>query len=127
MNGARDFACSNVRAALGLERAGLAVLLACKVDHRPVLRQPVARLGENAVVLLELFAAGAGIKIPLWIEGEVAARKRSVRALGLVHELHVWLDPALVHQPPDHLSRAVAAIRDQARRRDIELFGRAVE
>ena len=36
-------------------------------------------------------------------------------------------DPALVHQPPDHLGRAVAAIRDQARRREVELFSRAVE
>src|SRR5271156_6673385 len=108
MNRARDFARRNVWAALGLERAGLAVTLSRKVDHRPVLRQPVARLGQSAVALLELFAAGADIKSALWIEGEVAARKRSVRALGLVHELQVWLDPALVHQPPDHLGRAVA-------------------
>ena len=63
MNRARDFACRNVQAALGLERAGLAVLLARKVDHRAVLRQPVARLGfgsswnakPNA---LEVIAAG---------------------------------------------------------------------
>ena len=39
MNGASNFACRNVRAALGLERAGAAVLLARKVDHRAVLRQ----------------------------------------------------------------------------------------
>src|SRR5271167_4334596 len=97
MNRARDFARRNVQAALGLERAGLAVMLARKVDHRAVLRQPVARLGESAVVLLELFAAGADIKIALWIEGEVAARKRSVSALGLVDQIHVWIDPALVH------------------------------
>jgi hypothetical protein len=38
----------------------------------------------------------------------------------------VRLDPALVHQPLDHLSRAVAPIRDQARRRDAELFSRAM-
>ena len=34
MNGARDFACRNVRAALGPERTGLAVMLARKVDPR---------------------------------------------------------------------------------------------
>ena len=45
MNGARDFACRNVRTALGLERTRLAVMLARKVDHRAVLGQPVARLG----------------------------------------------------------------------------------
>src|SRR5580693_1108039 len=99
MNGARDFACRNVRAALGLERAGLAVLLARKVDHRAVLRQPAAWLGESAVVFLELFVAGADIKIALWIEGEVAARKRSVRALGLIDQVHVRFDPALVLVP----------------------------
>ena len=37
------------------------------------------------------------------------------------------LDPALIHQPSDHRGRAVAPIRDQARRRDAELFSRAVE
>src|SRR5579863_3827062 len=106
MNGARDFACRNVRTALGLERAGLAVLLARKVDHRAVLGQPVARLGESAVVFLELFAAGADIKVAFLIEGEVAAGEGSVRALCLVDRVHVRLDPALVHQPPDHLGRA---------------------
>ena len=37
------------------------------------------------------------------------------------------LDSALVHQPPNHLGRAVTCIGDQARRSEIELFGRAVE
>src|SRR5271169_1910245 len=78
VNGARDFACRNIRTALGLERAGLAVMLARKVDHRPVLGQPVARLGESAVVFLELFAAGADIKVAFWIECEVAAGEGSV-------------------------------------------------
>ena len=47
--------------------------------------------------------------------------------LGLVHQFHVRLDPALVHQPPDQLGRAIAPIGDQARRGDVELFRRAVE
>src|SRR5580704_1655581 len=83
MNRARDFARRNVRTALGLERAGLAVLLARKVDHRAVLGQPVAWLGESAVVFLELFAAGADIKIALWIEREVGSREKvpSVRSV----------------------------------------------
>jgi hypothetical protein len=37
------------------------------------------------------------------------------------------LDSALVHEPPNHLGRAVTRIGDQARRSDFELFGRAVE
>jgi hypothetical protein len=39
----------------------------------------------------------------------------------------VRLDPPLVHQPPDHLGRAVTAIPDQAQRGQVELFSRAVE
>ena len=34
---------------------------------------------------------------------------------------------ALVHQPSNHLSRAVTRIGDQTRRSDLELFNRAVE
>ena len=37
------------------------------------------------------------------------------------------LDSALVHQPPNHLGRAVTRIGDQARRSDFEVFSRAVE
>ena len=83
--------------------------------------------GHPYMVFLELFAAGADIKVAFWIEGEVAAGEGSVRALCLVDQVHVRFDPALVHQSPDHLGRAVAPIRDQARRRDAELFSRAVE
>src|SRR5277367_6979613 len=111
MNRARDFARRNVRAAPGLERAGLAVTLARKVDHRAVLGQPVALLGESAVVFPQLFAAGADIKVAFWIECEVAAGEGSVRALCLIDQFHLRFDPALVHQPPDLLSRAVAPIR----------------
>ena len=46
---------------------------------------------------------------------------------GLVDQFHVRFDPALIHQPPDHLGRAVAAIGDQARRGDVEPASRAVE
>ena len=63
MNRARDFACRNVRTALGLERTALAIMLARKVDHRAVLRQPLAWLGESAVVFPQLFAAGADIRL----------------------------------------------------------------
>jgi hypothetical protein len=40
MNGARDLACGRVRAAFRLERAGLAVVLALRVDHRAFFGQP---------------------------------------------------------------------------------------
>jgi hypothetical protein len=73
MNGARDFEFRDVRAALGLECVGVAVLLAREVDYRVFFCHPVAWLGESAVVLPQLFATGANIKVVLWIECEVAS------------------------------------------------------
>ena len=64
------------------------------------------------MIFPQLFAARANIAVALWIEGEVAARKGAVRALGLVHQFHVRLDSTLVHQPPDHLGRAVTRVGD---------------
>ena len=117
----------HVRAAFWLERAGVAVVLSGEVEKRAALRQAVARLGEVAVVLLQLFAARADIDVGFGVVDEVAAGKGSVRALGLVHELHVRFDLALVHQPRDHLGRTVARVADQTRRRNVELLGRAVD
>jgi hypothetical protein len=87
-------------------------------QERGVLGRAVARLGESAVVFLQLFAAGANIEVAFGVLDEVAARKSSVRSLGLVHQFHVRLDPTLVHQPPDHLGRAVSCVGDQGRRDD---------
>jgi hypothetical protein len=55
------------------------------------------------------------------------AGESSVSALGFVDQVHVRFDPALVHQPPDHIGRAVASIGDQARRSEVEPFSRSVE
>src|ERR1700728_3626483 len=69
-------------AALGLERAGLAVVLAREVDHRAFFGHSVARLRERAMIFPQLFAARANIAIARWIEGEVGSRERvpSVRS-----------------------------------------------
>src|SRR5580704_2221605 len=92
MNGARDLACRRVWAARGLERARSAVVLAREVDHRAFFGHSVAWLREQAMIFPQLFAAGADIAVALWIEGEVAARKGAVRALGLVDQFNVRLD-----------------------------------
>jgi hypothetical protein len=102
-------------------------MLARKEDHRAVFRQPVAWLGESSVVFPQLFGTGADVKIALRIEDEVAAVEGSVRALGLVDQFHMRLDPALLHEPPDHIGRAVAPIGDHARQGEVELFSRSVE
>ena len=62
------------------------------------------------MIFLQLFTGGTDLEVALWIEGEVAAGEGSVRALGLVHQFHVRLNSTLVHQPPNHLSRAVTRI-----------------
>ena len=82
VNGARDLACGRVWAALRLERAGLAVVLAREVDHRAFFGHSVAWLRERAMIFPQLFAAGANIAVALRIEGEVGSRERapSVRA-----------------------------------------------
>jgi hypothetical protein len=76
------------------------------------------------MIFLQLFAGGTDIEVALWIEGEVGSWEKvpSVRS-----DFHMRLDSGLVHQPPNHLGRAVTCIGDQARRSDFELFGRAVE
>src|ERR1700722_15195376 len=77
VNGARDLACGRVWAALRLERAGLAVVLAREVDHRAFFGHSVAWLRERAMIFPQLFAAGANIAVALRIEGEVGSRERA--------------------------------------------------
>src|SRR6516164_3626215 len=89
-------------------------MLPGEVEERADLRQPVARLGEVAMVLLQLFVAGADIDVGFRIVGEVAARKGPVRALGLIEHLYMRFDTALVHQPAQHLRRAVARVGTSA-------------
>jgi hypothetical protein len=125
MNGSRDLACEHIRTALGLERAGLAVALSGAIADRAVLCDALARHGESAARFSQLLTPGTDIEVAFSIECEVAAGESSVRALGLVDQVHVRFDPALIHQPPDHIGRAVAPIRDQARRGNVEPSSRA--
>src|SRR4029077_5931582 len=98
MDGTLNLAGRHVWEGFWLERASIAVALDGAIANSPVLQHAVAGLGEGATVLSPLLSAGAFVKLSLGIEDEVAAGKGSVRALGLVHELHVRLDPALVDQ-----------------------------
>ena len=114
MNGSRNLPCEHIRTALGFEQAGVAVVLSGAIADRAVLRDALARRGERAVIFSQLLTSGTDIEVAFGIECEVGcARESSVRALGFVYQVHVRLDPALVHQPPDHIGRAVTPIRDQ--------------
>src|ERR1700733_8559033 len=107
--------------------ARFAVALSGAIADRAVLCDALARRGESAARFSQLLTPGTDIEVAFSIECEVAAGERSVRALGLVDQVHVRFDPALIHQPADHIGRAVAPIRDQARRGNVEPSSRAVE
>jgi hypothetical protein len=80
---------TTLRAGLFGQHFGLSVQVALSREvYEPASpRQAVARLGERAVVFLQLLAAGADIEVGFRIVGEVAAREGSVRALGLCRTL----------------------------------------
>src|SRR3984957_5999225 len=101
MNGSRDLACEHIRTALGFKYAGVAVALSGAIADRAVLRDALARRGESAARFSQLLTPGTDIEVAFSIECEVAARERSIRALGFVDQVHMRLDPALVHQPAD--------------------------
>src|SRR6202042_1825751 len=82
MNGASDFACRNVWAALGLERAGVAVVLSGAIADRAVLRDALARRGERTAIFSQLLTSGTDLEVAFRIEGEVGSREKvpSVRS-----------------------------------------------
>lgn len=47
------------------------------------------------------------------VVGEVLTREGAVIALGLIEQGDVRLDPALMHQPVQHLGRALAGVGNQ--------------
>ena len=63
MNRARDLACGHVRAALGLERAGVAVEFAGAVNDRAVLSDIRSQRREQAAAFAKLLPAGAYIEV----------------------------------------------------------------
>src|ERR1700687_1047141 len=82
MNRARDFACRHVRAALGFEHAGAAVVLSGAIADRAVLRDALARRGERAAIFSQLLTPGTDIEVAFGIKDEVGSREKvtSVRS-----------------------------------------------
>jgi hypothetical protein len=82
MNGSRDLACEHMRTALGLEHAGLAVVLSGAIADRAVLRDALARRGERAAIFSQLLTSGTDrlltsgtdIEVAFGIECEVGSR-----------------------------------------------------
>src|SRR5260221_13763537 len=115
MDGARDLARWGVRAALGFQRAGVAVKLAGAVEHRVVLRHTEPWCGERAAMFSELLPRRADVDVAILVVVEVSAGEGPVLALGLVEHRDVRFDTLLVDQPGEHLGRAVTGVGRQAR------------
>ena len=115
-------------AAFWLKRAGVAVMLAGEVEDRAFLRQP-SRGGESAVVFPWLFAARADVRSCLRDRRRSRCAKefrpcvRTCRSVSRAARSRAR--PPTSH--PTISAAAVAPIGDQARRGDIELFGRAID
>src|ERR1700685_759710 len=91
MNGSRDFARGHIRTALGFEHTDVAVVLSGAIADRAVLRDALARRGESEARFSQLLTPGTDIEVAFSIECEVAAGESSVRALGLVDQVHMRL------------------------------------
>src|SRR5215475_14470141 len=96
--------------------------LAGPVAHRVVLHYAAARYCEPSAVVLEGFPGRAAVSIGGVIVGEIVAREGTVSALGFVEHWDVRLDPAIVHEPVQHLGRAIGAVADQALGIQVELL-----
>ena len=64
--------------------------------------------------MLEGIPRGAAVGVSGVVVGEVVAREGTVGALGFVEYWNVRLDTAIVHEPVQHLGRAVGGVADQA-------------
>src|SRR5207253_3063632 len=107
---AQELAGPSVGAAPGLQRADVAVMLARPIAEQVVLRHSGPRRRESSAIVLEDLSGRAAVGVALVVVGEVLAREGAVGALGLVEHRDVRLYPAIIHQPVQHLGRAIAGI-----------------
>jgi hypothetical protein len=115
---AQHFAGRSVGAAARLQRAWPAVVHAGPVAEQIVFRHTGPRRGEPPAIVLEDLAGRAAVGVTGVVVGEVLARESAVgetcRTPGCA------LDPALMDQPVQHLGRAVAGVRNQSLRPQVE-------
>ena len=127
MDGARDLTSGRVRTTPRLQRTALAIQLDGAIAHHAVLIDERARHSIDFLALPELLPGRADIAVALAVICKVVAREGAVAALGFVEHRNVWLDPLLLNQPVEHLSRAVGGVADQLGRGEIEAFERALD
>src|SRR3954454_25055429 len=97
------FSCRCVWRASRLQRAGIAIVLACAIHERRAIihQRPFAR---------QHLACRAEVPVAFTVIGEVLAFEGSVATCRLVEHRDVRLDPALMNEPAEHLGRSIGAI-----------------
>src|SRR3954454_1297830 len=120
MDRTQDLAGWSVRTADGLQAAVVAVQLAGAIAQEAPVIDAVPGRGEVAAILPELLAPRTGVEVASVIVGEVGPLEGAVAALGLIEDRDVRLDPALMHQPAQHLGRTVGGVGGQPLRVEVE-------
>ena len=112
MDGARDLAGGRVRTALRLQGTVLAIQLAGAIAHHAVAIDEGAQHAIDLLPLPEFLPGRADVAVAFVVIGEVVTREGAVGMLGFVEHWDVRLDTAIVHEPVQHLGRAIGAVAD---------------
>jgi hypothetical protein len=110
MDGAQELAGRCDWTAARLERARIAVALAGAIAHEAVLVGALPGRRESAMIFLELLATWTGVEVSPMVIGEVGPLEGAVLAPGFVEDRNVRVGPALMHEPAEHLGRAVGTV-----------------
>src|SRR3712207_5717097 len=103
IDAARDPACRRVRAAALLQGARTTVKGAAQI-------KPVRALIHDPATGGQGLAFGASVRVHLVVTAVVRSREGAVLALGLVDDGDMRLDLLLIHEPMQHLGRAVGTV-----------------
>jgi len=88
---------------------------------------PLRGIAKPASIVLEGFPGRAAVGVSGVVVGEIVAREATVSALGFVEHWDMRLDTAIVHEPVQHLGRAIGAVADQALGIQVEVLQRALD
>jgi hypothetical protein len=89
-------------------------MLAGTIANRVVLDRAASRHRERSAIAPEGLCGRTAVGVTGLIVAEIIAREGAVAALRFVVNRDVRLDPAIMHEPVQHLGRAVGGVADQA-------------
>src|SRR5215469_8470148 len=102
-------------------------MLAGAIAQRVVLHHANPRDSELPAVALKGLSSRTSVAVSGMIVDKILARKGVVRAFGFVEHRDVRLDPAVVHEPVQHLGRAVPGISNQPFRPQVKAVVSALD